>query len=190
MEHYKNLDLADIVYFCEFDFVWKNEQWKDIYGFKSYQVSNLGRIKSFMQSKGVSLKILVQSKNNGGYLYSNLYKNKKQHSKTVHRLVALSFIPNPENKPDVNHMKGIKTDNRCFMLEWNTKSENELHAHLNKLKTSLKGVDTVSNKLTEQQVLEIRKIGRSMSQRKIGEIYSVSHKTVCSILNRKLWKHI
>jgi transposase len=189
MEYYKNLELKSIVYADDFGNL-NTERWIPISEFKGYEVSDLGRIKSFLQSKGVSLKILRQYKNNGGYLYSNLYKNKKSKSKTVHRLVALEFITNPENKPQVNHLKGNKTDNRVSELEWNTRSENELHAHLNGLKKSLKGINTISNKLTEQQVLEIRNIGRSISQRKIAEIYLVSHRTVCSILNRKLWKHI
>ena len=60
-----------------------------------------------------------------GYYYVSLTKKHKKHK--VHRLVALMFIPNPENKPQVNHKWGVKTDNRASELEWNTPSENEIH---------------------------------------------------------------
>ena len=100
------------------------ETFKDISGYKGdYQVSNLGRIKSLKFTE----KILRQKNDGHGYLVVNLY-NKGSKSKKVHRLVAIAFIPNPENKKTVNHKKGIKTDNRAKELEWATYSENHLHS--------------------------------------------------------------
>lgn len=64
-----------------------------------------------------------------GYTRTCLYKNKKRHDEFVHRLVAKTFIPNPENKPEINHKNGIRNDNRASNLEWCTQSENVKHAY-------------------------------------------------------------
>lgn len=68
-----------------------------------------------------------------GYLQVLLYEEGKPHPKKVHRLVAEAFIPNLDNKPQVNHINGDKTDNRVKNLEWCTNSENQLHAYKNGL---------------------------------------------------------
>lgn len=104
-----------------------NEEWKFIDDFDNYyQVSNYGRVKSLkLQNKEI---IMKQSKSNRGYMQVLLCKNGKHKSFKVHRLVATAFLSNEENKPHVNHINGIKNDNRCFNLEWITNSENQKHA--------------------------------------------------------------
>lgn len=127
----------------------ENEIWKDIEGYEGlYQISNYGRIKSLEKyiksgiknSKKVKRKekILKIQENRYGYNYVNLSKNSEHKYKTIHRLVAQAFIPNPQNKPQVNHIDGDKTNNCISNLEWCTSSENEIHAYkfLNKHKNN------------------------------------------------------
>jgi hypothetical protein len=105
------------------------EIWKDIDGYDDYKISNLGRIRSF---KPVAYKcvdgILKQSISKGGYCVVGLQKNGNRKGFLVHRLVAIAFISNPENKKTVNHKNGIGSDNHVDNLEWNTSSENILHS--------------------------------------------------------------
>ena len=112
-----------------------NEEFKDIAGYEGwYQVSNFGNVKSLpcdcgWRKEGV-LKLQLHKQ---GYLKANLYVRKKMKSWQVHRLVALTWIPNPDNLPEVNHLNGNKKDNRVENLEWTTKKRNTKHAFDNNL---------------------------------------------------------
>lgn len=119
-----------------------NEEWKDIKGYEGlYQVSSLGRVKNlerYVRAKNNSLrknkeKILSFFINKNGYQEATLSKNSKKRLHRVNRLVAEAFIPNPENKPQVNHKDGNKLNNRVNNLEWCTRSENMIHAWKNGL---------------------------------------------------------
>ena len=98
------------------------EIWKDIKGYEGiYQVSNLGRVRSLDRIdsnnhplNGVILKPYIS---NSGYLLVGLYKQQKRDRKLLHRLVAETFLPNPENKPEIDHINTIKTDNTVFLNE-------------------------------------------------------------------------
>ena len=99
------------------------EIWKDIEEYAGlYQVSNLGRVKSLYTNS-----ILKGCKHINGYLVVNLYKNGSKSTKRIHRLVAQAFIPNPENKSQVNHIDENKTNNKVSNLEWTTRKENLNH---------------------------------------------------------------
>lgn len=101
------------------------EVWRDVVGYEGlYQVSNLGRVKSFHRYKdGMIVKPAITSK---GYCRVDLQKNsQKRKVSKVHRLVAQAFIPNPENKPEIDHIDGNKQNNRADNLRWCTHKENQ-----------------------------------------------------------------
>jgi hypothetical protein len=101
-----------------------NEEWKPIENYEDlYWVSNFGNVKSKRKDKKLSINL-------DGYYVVNLCKNGKIKTFTVHRLVAQAFVPNPKNKPFVNHIDGDKLNNYYKNLEWCTQSENMKHASM------------------------------------------------------------
>lgn len=128
MEIWQNLSFNDL----------EGEIWSPIDGYEfSYEISNMGRVKSlgkYVQHGKNKLTfhpsfIRKIQKCSNGYLFIILCKESKTKMKLVHRLVAKAFIPNPENKPQVNHKEGNKKDNRATELEWATKSEDNIHRY-------------------------------------------------------------
>ena len=109
------------------------EIWKSIEGYEGkYEISSLGRVRSLFDKNGKKRILILKPRiSKNGYLYLNLWQNSKGRAKKIHRMVAETFIPNPENKETVNHKNCVKTDNRVENLEWTTWKENSQHAALN-----------------------------------------------------------
>lgn len=134
--------------------------WKKIPGFSNYRVSQTGCVRSFARSV---YKDLVQLTDKQGYKYVCIVSDsKKNFHAMVHRLVAIAFIPNPENKPQVNHKDGNKANNTVENLEWCTAKENVEHSY----NTNLAHIGTKRHnaKLTKEQVIEIRKCGLNKTE--------------------------
>lgn len=174
------------------------EIWKDVQGYEGqYQVSNLGRVKSIKRKltngRSVSEKILNSSskkKTQDGYLMVALAGRTFR----VNRLVAAAFIPNPDNKPVVNHIDGNKENNKADNLEWATISENMLHAYRCGLKTAMIGEENPNAKLTRNQVKAIRSEYVPYSQQygsnALAKKYNVSNVTITNIVNHKTYKNV
>jgi hypothetical protein len=162
------------------------ELWKKVIDYEDYYiVSNIGRVKNLKTNK-----IIAQTLNKDGYWCCGLYKNKKHKVFITHRLMMIAFVPNPENKEQVNHINAIKTDNILVNLEWSTPKENTIHACKMGLMNYSKGSEHYASKLTDEDVIEIRRLSLSTTKIKISKIYNVSDSCICNIVNRKRWKHI
>lgn len=165
------------------------EKWKDIEGFEGYyQVSTLGRVKSLSRTsirrgriypqKESVLKMQVTQ-----YPSVMLQKDGKKRRINIHRLVASAFIHNPQNKPMVNHINGIKTDNRVENLEWVTQRENEDHS----IKYGLKHIPS-NTKLSFGDVKRIRAaVSKGEQQKDIAQKFNVHPTTVSKIVTGSSW---
>ena len=176
------------------------EQWKAIAGFEGrYEVSDEGRVRSLdryvMSGRGglrplkgqiIVPEVLTSNRSSATYLKVKLCKNSKHYHRQVHRLVAEAFIPNPENKPQVNHLKRPKTNNAVNNLEWATKAEDEAYALANEEKA--RGSKQGSAKLNTKDVLMIRKrYANGESQYKLANDFDISRSQIGNIVNRKNW---
>lgn len=157
------------------------EKWKRIEDYSNYEVSSFG---NFRRIDGKSV---CKWKTNWGYMQTQFNTKKKQN---CHRLVASAFIPNPNNYPIINHINGIKTDNRIENLEWCTQSQNARHAF--KLGLScIDGERHPSAKLTDEDVINIRRArSAGLTHTLIASYYDMSITAIQSICNGRNWKHI
>jgi DNA-binding XRE family transcriptional regulator len=164
------------------------EVYLDIPGYEGYQVSNYGRVRNNRTGK------ILKPYLTRGYLRVSLYNDLGRKCKLVHRLVAEAFLPNPDNKPAVNHVNGCKTDTNVCNLEWVSSSENMFHAHSNGLrpKINTQGEKNGFSKLTEVQVRQIKQLlaqGKS-TQKTISSQFNISRETISSIKNGRRWKEV
>lgn len=171
----------------------ENEIWKDIVGYEGmYQVSNFGRVKTLLgaDKKFNKKEAIIKLGNRNGYTNSHFYKDGKRVCLVTHRLVAMYFLPNPENKREVNHKNGVRNDNRVENLEWVTPKENIQHA----IRTGLinhKGVKNSMAKLNNEKVVEIKKRLRDgIPHKLICTEFGVARNTISCINIGYTWSHI
>ena len=177
----------------------QKEIWKDIEGYEGlYQVSNFGRVKSLDRYIPHSLggnafvkeKVLSCESKKYRYKRVSLYSDGGSTGCLIHRLVAKAFIPNPENKPYVNHLDGNRLNNKASNLEWCTAKENTHHAIENGLQR-VKGEFQTNSKFTPKDILDIRKmLDEGRTSRSIAEDYDVHESTISLIKIGKHWSHI
>ena len=141
-----------------------------------------------MKFKGRMLSL--NSKDKDGYILISLVKDKKRTTRRVHRLVAESFIPNSENKPQVNHKNGIRNDNKVDNLEWCTNSENHVHAIHTLNRRILRGTEIGSSVMNESLIRECRKKRKEgFTYDDLQEFYGIHRSTIHNALNYG-WKHV
>lgn len=177
----------------------EQEIWKDVIGHEGfYQVSSVGNIKALERlvknkSGGFHLKKSMPMKlsdDKDGYKIIIFNNNGITKRTSVHRVMAFAFIPNPENKTSVNHINGIKWDNRLSNLEWCTISENGIHAHrVLKIKHPAKGKfgsDNPSARGIIQYSKDMVELNRFGSRRDAQEATGVNKSTINECLNGRL----
>lgn len=166
------------------------EVWKKIEGFESYEISSYGRLKknlTFRKYRSYQSKILNPCFDKDGYLRTALSFNGITKMKTIHRLVAETFLVNKFNLPVINHKNGIKSDNNLHNLEWSTIRDNNIHAINLGLKKPLKGINHNMVKLKINEVLDIRENKNNLTHKKLSEIYNISASQIGRIIRKERW---
>lgn len=182
--------------FTLLDFLADNAEWRDVIGYEGvYQVSSTGLVRSLerviedrmasgdMRLRRVKGRTLSPGRDSHGYLQVQLYRDRdggKMH--LVHRLVAASFVANPQAKPQINHLDGNPLNNRVENLEWSTSSENNLHA------TRILGRIRGHTIMTRESVEELRRLyDQGASQNDLAEQFGIKPSTVSNIVSGRRW---
>ena len=168
------------------------ETWKPVFGFESdYEVSDLGNVKRISPSRSYKPnRLLKLIKMKIGYQKVCLTVGGKYHQRYVHRLVAEAFLGACPIGITVNHINGVRDDNRLCNLEYATRSQQEIHSISVLGKASQKGEAHPRSKLTNEQVMAIRKLADTHRTTWIAKLFGICHTTVIAIRDRKLWKHL
>lgn len=176
------------------------EKWLPVKGYENYyEISNLGEVRSYDRlvthwrggwslAKGRRLKLIYHK----GYSTVHLSVNGVSKIKSVHRLLANTFIPNPTFLPVINHRDGNPKNNKIGNLEWCTLSHNVRHAYATGLIKKRFGEEWHSSKLKESQVREIKILLKKgeMKHYEIAKAFNISKATICLINRNKLWCNV
>lgn len=155
--------------------------------FKNYRTDEDGNVWNAKRNH-----ILAKDLHKSGYYRVRLCQDNKKYSKFIHRMVAQKYIPNPENKPEVNHKDSDRLNNHASNLEWVTSSENSMHSFTYGSRVAIKGTNKKLSKLTDEDVLEMRKIyaNNKISHIELGKKFGVSGSTCGRIIIGKAWAHV
>ena len=158
------------------------ENRKQILDYPNYEVSDLGKVYNIATGKEVKSNV----SNITGYYNLSLCNKGKVKSFMIHRIVLSAFVENTENKPQVNHINGDKSDNRLCNLEWNTRSENQKHS----VKTGLRsaaGIKNSQSKISDSIAIEI--FNSKESNDVLSLKYKISVSCISQIRNGWIWTH-
>lgn len=181
----------------------KNEIWKDIAGYSNFMISNLGRVKSKQRKvryvhavtkeehfRVKREEILKCHLSKFGYYFVNLRGDDGiKKNKTIHRLVASGFLPNPNKYTVVNHIDGCKTNNHINNLEWCSNEYNHKHAAINSLVTH---GESHPNSKIDRNTVELLKIKMALgySDIELSKEYNINRSLINSIRNNHIWAHV
>jgi hypothetical protein len=160
-----------------------NLKFKKVKDFPLYSVSNTGIVRNDKTNKNLSPRFLQ------GYKRVALCKNGVTYDKRIHRLVGIAFIPNPKNKPEINHKNGLRGDNNVGNLEWVTSKENQWHkVNVLGVGDKFKGEKNGNSKLSERDIRIIR--NSTFSPKDLSFLLDIDIRHIKKILEFKLWKHV
>lgn len=179
----------------------KNEIWKSVKGYESYyEVSNLGRIRTIERYIILPThkylkkqKLLTQYEDGRGYFHVKLYDGKgKPRSLTTHRIVATTFLNNPHNLLEINHIDHNKKNNNVDNLEWISRGDNIKHSYSFRDPRTYKGSGNKNSKLTEEAVVSIRNDYKSgeTTYKQLASKYNVGATLIGYIINNRVWTHV
>ncbi len=172
----------------------KEGYWKTITvldGFENYPISKYGNVMSLNYRNQGYAQVLTPTFNKKGYLVVQLWINGKPKMKLVSQLVALAWLENPHNYPQVNHIKGKeKYNNHVSNLEWCSNQQNMTHAKEHGL--TAKGDKNGMTKITEAIVIEIFRLYHveKWTQQRIANHFGIDRTNVGKILRREAWSHV
>lgn len=179
--------------------IMETKTWYLLKGFDGfYEINKKGEVRSTLKRrcfigrkpKGEKLKLRIAR---SGYWQVSLRKpNEKQTSYFIHRLLAINFIPNPENKPCINHIDSNRLNNNLENLEWCTYSENNKHAYKSGMQIKTFGETHNQTILNESQVIEIRNkyVKNIYTMKMLSKEYGVSVGAIQAVIIKKSWSHI
>jgi len=161
-----------------------------IQGYEGYFINEDGDIFSNRfpaNAKNKKLMLRAKSLKGNGYYQIDLWNNGKAKTVSIHRLLAMTYLPDFRENLQVNHIDGNTTNNRLDNLEMVTASQNIVHALKLGLRYTHKGESVSNSKLTKIQVDEIRENKNKLTQRKLASAFKVSYQQISRIINNQQW---